>query len=67
MDTIIIGQGYNLKENTSVGRELLELFRSHRYSSFTCLVAFASLGGVSALSEEIQKAKQRNCQIKVIL
>ena len=67
MDTIIIGQGYNLKENTSVGRELLELFRSHRYSSFTCLVAFASLGGVSALSEEIRKAKQRNCQIKVIL
>ncbi len=67
MDTIIIGQGYNLQENTSVGKELLELFRSHRYSSFTCLVAFASFGGVSALSEEINEAKRRNCKIKVIL
>lgn len=67
MDTIIIGQGYNLKENSSVGKELLDLFKSKRYSSFTCLVAFASQGGVSALSEEIQKAKERGCQIKVIL
>lgn len=67
MDTIIIGQGYNLKENTSVGKELIELFKSHRYNSFTCLVAFASQGGVSALSNEIQEAKKRGCQLKVIL
>jgi len=67
MDTIIIGQGYNLKENTSVGKELIDLFRSQRYNSFTCLVAFASLGGVSALSKEIQESKKRGCQFKVIL
>lgn len=67
MDTIIIGQGYNLKENTSVGKELIDLFKSHRYNSFTCLVAFASQGGVSALSNEIQEAKKRGCQLKVIL
>jgi len=67
MDTIIIGQGYNLKENSSVGKELIDLFKSHRYNSFTCLVAFASQGGVSALSNEIQQAKDRGCQIKVIL
>jgi len=42
MDTIIIGQGYNLEENTSVGKELIELFQSNRYSSFICLVVFAS-------------------------
>lgn len=67
MDTIIIGQGYNLKENTSVGKELIGLFKSHRYNSFTCLVAFASQGGVSALSKEIQEAKGRGCQLKIIL
>jgi len=67
MDTIIIGQGYNLKENTSVGKELIELFQSHRYNTFTCLVAFASQGGVSALSSEIQEAKNRNCTINIIL
>ena len=26
MDTIIIGQGYNLKDNSSVGEELIGLF-----------------------------------------
>ena len=67
MDTIIIGQGYNLKENTSVGKELIGLFKSHRYNSFTCLVAFASQGGVSALSKEIQEAKGRGCQLTIIL
>ena len=35
MDTIIIGQGYNLKEDTSVGKELIEQFESNRYKSYT--------------------------------
>ena len=59
MDTIIIGQGYNLEENTSVGKELIELFQSNRYSSFICLVAFASFGGVSALTEKNIRGKGR--------
>lgn len=42
MDTIIIGQGYNLEDNSSVGEELIGLFKSRRFSTFTCLVAFAS-------------------------
>lgn len=67
MDTIIIGQGYNLKENTSVGKELIRLFQSGRYTSFTCLVAFASFGGVSALSKEILRSKANGVNIKVIL
>lgn len=67
MDTIIIGQGYNLQEHSSVGEELIKQFQSHRYKSFTCLVAFASYGGVSALSEEIRKAKDSGVDIKVIL
>lgn len=67
MDTVIIGQGYNLQENTSVGKELIEQFNSERYDSFTCLVAFASYGGISALSPYIKKEKERGVNIKVIL
>ncbi|MDE6717544.1 MAG: phospholipase D family protein, partial [Muribaculaceae bacterium] len=67
METVIIGQGYNLLENTSVAKELVALFDSGRYSSFTCLVAFASFGGVSALTDYVLKAKSEGMQIKVIL
>ncbi len=67
MDTIIIGQGYNLQEISSVGEELIKQFQSHRYDSFTCLVAFASFGGASALSREIHEAKSKGVNIKVIL
>lgn len=67
MDTIIIGQGYNLNEDTSVGKELIEQFESKRYSSFTCLVAFASYGGISALTPYVLQAKENGVKIKVIL
>lgn len=67
MDTIIIGQGYNIKEETSVGKELIKQFESKRYDSFTCLVAFASYGGVSALTEYIKEGKEKGMKIKVIL
>lgn len=67
MDTIIIGQGYNIKENTSVGKELIEQFNSHRYKSFTCLVAFASYGGISAMTPYIETAKSEGMAIKIVL
>jgi len=67
MDTIIIGQGYNLAEDTSVAKELIKQFNSRRYDSFTCLVAFASYGGVSALTKYIQDGKRRGMKIRVIL
>lgn len=41
MKSKIIGQGYNLEENSSVAKELIELFNSGKYDKFTCLVAFA--------------------------
>ena len=47
MDTKIIGQGYNIDADTSVAKELIEQFNSKRYDSFTCLVAFASYGGIT--------------------
>lgn len=67
MDTKIIGQGYNLEANTSVAKELIEQFNSKRYDTFTCLVAFASYGGISALTPYILAEKERGVKIKVIL
>lgn len=67
MDTVIIGQGYNIQEDTSVGKELIEQFNSERYDTFTCLVAFASYGGISALTPYVMKEKERGVKIKVVL
>lgn len=67
METIIIGQGYNIEEDSSVGKELIKLFESKIYDSFTCLVAFASYGGVSALTKYIKEGKAKGMNIKVVL
>ena len=67
METIIIGQGYNIEEDSSVGKELVKQFNSGIYNSFTCLVAFASYGGVSALTNCIEEGKAKGMNIKVVL
>lgn len=67
METIIIGQGYNIKEDSSVGKELVKQFNSGIYNNFTCLVAFASYGGVSALTNCIEEGKAKGMNIKVVL
>lgn len=67
MDTKIIGQGYNLDADTSVAKELIDQFNSKRYDSFTCLVAFASFGGISALTPYILAEKERGVKVKIIL
>lgn len=67
METVIIGQGYNIEEDSSVGKELVKQFESNVYDSFTCLVAFASYGGVSALTKYIEEGKAKGMKIKVVL
>lgn len=67
MDTKIIGQGYNIDADTSVAKELIEQFNSKRYDSFTCLVAFASYGGITALTPYILAEKERGVKINIIL
>lgn len=67
MKSKIIGQGYNLEENTSAAKELIELFNSDKYDKFTCLVAFASYGGITALTPYIMRAKNNGVKIKIIL
>lgn len=63
----IIGQGYNLVENTSAAQELIKLFNSNKYDKFICLVAFASYRGISALTPYVLKAKANGVKIKIIL
>ena len=67
METIIIGQGYNIEEDSSIGKELIKQFESNIYDSFTCLVAFASYGGVTALTNYIKEGKANGMKIKVVL
>lgn len=67
METIIIGQGYNIEEDSSLGKELIKQFESKIYNSFTCLVAFASYGGVTALTKFIKDGKSNGMNIKVVL
>ena len=67
MKSKIIGQGYNLEANSSVAKELIELFNSDKYNKFTCLVAFASLGGISGLTCHILRAKNNGVKIKIIV
>ena len=67
METKIIGQGYNLDANTSVAEELIRQFNSDRFNSFTCLVAFASQGGISALTKYILVAKSKGMNIRIVL
>lgn len=67
METIIIGQGYNLEEDSSVGKELIKQFESKIYDNFTCLVAFASYGGVTALTKYVKEGKENGMIIKVVL
>jgi len=67
METVIIGQGYNIEEDSSVGKELVKQFESGIYDNFTCLVAFASYGGVSALTKYIEEGKAKGMKIKVVL
>ncbi len=67
MKSKIIGQGYNLEANSSVAKELIELFNSDKYNKFTCLVAFASLGGISGLIRHILRARNNGVEIKIIV
>ena len=67
METIIIGQGYNIEEDSSVGKVLIKQFESKIYDSFTCLAAFASYGGVTALTDFVKEGKANGMNIKVVL
>lgn len=67
MSVNLIGQGYSPAVGSSAAVELIRLLTDNTYTSFTCVVAFASRDAVSALSTYIYDAKQRGCNIKIIV
>lgn len=67
MEIKFIGQGYNLEVGTSVASEIIDALRNKDYTTFECLVAFASISGVSALKEHIIASKGHISQHKVIV
>ncbi len=67
MKASFIGQGYNPNIDTSVANSLIDLLSSNEYSSFRCLVAFASRAGVSALSSHINSSKKHIKDYQIIV
>jgi HKD family nuclease len=65
MEVRFIGQGYNTAVGTSVAEQLIAALRSPQYHTFKCLVAFASLRGVSAISQHIRNTNIDNFRIIV--
>ncbi|SFB75642.1 HKD family nuclease [Zunongwangia mangrovi] len=67
MKVEFIGQGYNLNKNTSVFHEIKKLLLTSHFTSFKCLVAFATRSGVSSLTPYILKAKDNIIDFQIIV
>lgn len=67
MNVTFLGQGYNLEKNSSLAKELIQLLKSKEYHTFKVLVAFASFGGVSALSPHIKSAQSHLKNIRLYI
>ncbi|NVM32015.1 MAG: hypothetical protein HWN65_24455 [Candidatus Helarchaeota archaeon] len=50
--------GHGLSSGESVGSALIKSFSDTDFNTFSCLVGFASLSGISGIKESIQKSKQ---------
>lgn len=66
MEIRFIGQGYN-RTNSCVASELISSLENTNYTSFKCLVAFASYGGVSALTNHILSSKSHITEFNTII
>tara|TARA_R110002126_G_scaffold19816_4_gene74249 strand:+ start:445 stop:1728 length:1284 start_codon:yes stop_codon:yes gene_type:complete len=67
MNIEFIGQGYDREAGSSVASKLMELLSDTRFSSFKCLVAFASHTGVSGLAGHITSSKSHIDSFRVIV
>lgn len=67
MEIKLLPQGYNLESHSSVAEVLINAFNDTRYTSFRCLVAFASYGGITAFTPHIQHNKNRFTELKFII
>lgn len=57
MELKFIGQGFNLRTNTSVAQVLIDSFANEIFHTFKCMVAFASPSGVSGLTEHVNNSR----------
>jgi HKD family nuclease len=62
-----IGQGYNMNEENSVASELIKAFNNPNFDRFSCLVAFASRSGISALTPHVNTSKNHIDTFRVIV
>lgn len=67
MEIKLLPQGYNTENHSSVAEILINAFHDKRYTSFKCLVAFASYGGVTAFTPHVQQNKDRFIDCKFIV
>jgi len=65
MKTYFLGNG--LKSGESTGHLIIDSFADKKFSSFSCLVAFASPSGVTGLSEAIQNSKEHIKEFNVFI
>ncbi|PKQ44213.1 phospholipase D family protein [Confluentibacter flavum] len=67
MRVTFLGQGYNLRANTSVAQVLIDSFANNSFHTFKCMVAFASPSGVSGLTEHINNSRTHIETTRVII
>lgn len=67
MNVNFIGQGYKPGDDSSVFKALKQAFADKSFSSFKCLVAFASPSGVTGLREIIEESKDHINTIRIIV
>lgn len=67
MEIKVLPQGYCLESHSSVAEILINSLGDIRYTSFKCLVAFASYGGITAFTPHIQNNKYHLTDIKFIV
>ncbi|QEC50971.1 HKD family nuclease [Anseongella ginsenosidimutans] len=66
MSIRLLGQGFEVKSEFSVGYQLIKFFADEDFHSFTGISAFASQAGIGGLSKDIQAAKKHLKTITIV-
>lgn len=65
MEIEFLGQGLSPDSEQSIGNVSIDSLKNKEFDKFTCIVAFASLGGVGVLGDYLSKAKTYLKEIKL--
>jgi HKD family nuclease len=66
MEINILGQGYEVNSENSVGNWLIKFFADIEFNSFTCISAFTSQAAIIGLSQHITNAKKHLKTITIV-